>query len=125
MDLLLYSYAYSSGAALLTQAGDEPARQKIRDERDDENDESGLQQRREEEAWRGLAELVGDDAGERIAGIEQARARSCRLVADHHRDCHGLTQRTSQRQDDPAQDAYTRKRHYSVANHFPPCSSQC
>ena len=51
-----------------------------------------------------LGELIGDDAGHAVTGIQQGDA-TLNAVADDHGDGHGLTQRTPEAQDNRAQDA--------------------
>src|SRR5438046_2519206 len=98
----------SSSRALALQTADEQARQQIGEKRNDKDDQPRLQKRRQEESRRRLAELIGDDTGERIARVEEAQARLAGLIANHHRDGHGLTQSTPQGQDHATNDPNAR-----------------
>src|SRR5438445_374749 len=88
-------------------------------QRDQEEDETDLDQRPLVDITRGFDELVGDDTRQRITR-RKTRMRNLGPVADHHRDGDGLRQSASQREDRGAEDPGTRRRQDHAPGCLPP-----
>jgi hypothetical protein len=98
---------------------DDLARERVDDQRDDEEQQPGGEQRRAvDRGRRGLAELVGDHRRQRVALVEDLLADGGR-VADHqdHRD--GLAQGAPEAQHGGARDAGPRVREDGRTDHLP------
>src|ERR1700726_2691001 len=69
-------------------------RECVYDDRDQEERQTDLDQSRQINVARGLAELIGEDTGHGVAGREQ-RFRYLWPIPDDHGDSHGFTERSA------------------------------
>src|SRR5229473_5021533 len=113
-DLVGFSYSCPCLGGVDQQERDDVDRQ-----RDQDEDETDLNQRALVYVPGRLDELVGDDRGQRVAGRKD-RMRDLGPVADHHRNGDGLSEGASEREDGGAEEAGAGRRQDHVPDRLPP-----
>src|SRR5580658_571466 len=121
-DFKLSSYTNLSSMRLRRRAArhrpHQQLRQRIHNNRHDEQRQSDLNQRGAMHVAHCLGKLVGDHRSHRAA-IRQQRLVNLRRIADHHRDRHRLAQRAPQPKNDAAHNADPRITQNAHADHLP------
>src|SRR5579864_1842622 len=93
-------------------------RQTVDDQSHEEENEPDLDQGAQVEVAGGLAEFVGDDAGQRVTGSEE-RLSNLGAIADDHGDGHSLARSATQTEYHGADYADARVAENAEADHFP------
>src|SRR5579862_1161267 len=104
--------------ALAAEAHEQQLGDEVHDDREGEENQADLEKGLQISVRGRFGELVGDDAGEGIAGLEK-RSGDDRAVAYDHRDGHRLAQGAAQTEDDGAKESPLGIAENGYAGHLP------